>query len=1448
MTRMNSILILCWIAGMIPPAFGQNYDESKVPTYTLPDPLTMADGTRVSKPEQWPKRRAEILDLFASQMYGRSPGRPEKMTFKVFDNDVKALDGKATRRQVTVYFTGAADGPRMDILMYLPNGIDRPVPLFVGLNFQGNHTIHTDPEIRLSTSWIRASYPGVEKERATEASRGAASKRWPVEMILAKGYGVATIYYGDIDPDHDDGFKNGVHALYPDMQGRGDNFTSIAAWAWGLSRAMDYFETDKEIDSKRVAVMGHSRLGKTSLWAGATDERFAIVISNNSGEGGAALARRCFGETTTRINTAFPHWFCANYKKYNDRENEIPFDQHMLIALMAPRPVYVASAVEDRWADPKGEFLAAKAAEPVYRLLGLEGLPAEEWPAVNQPVHGRIGYHVRTGVHDVTNYDWQQYIAFADMHIKTAPVEKNKDQAPITGRVSMNFNRDWRFVKGELDASAALPEFDDSQWQAVQLPHDWAISGPFDPKENGWAGKLPWRGVGWYRKAFTLNAEDGGKRVYLDFDGVMAFPQVYVNGQLAGEWDYGYMSFRVDATPYVRFGQKNVVAVRADTRKHGTRWYPGAGIYRKVTMTICDPVHVANWGVYVTTPQVKDNEATVRIQTAVDNDLGKEVKATIATEVVDPDHTAIAVIETEMVLRARSDQKTEQIIKFANPQRWDIKSPRLYTARTEIRIGGKLIDAVLTPFGIRTFEFKADDGFHLNGRRVQLYGVCLHHDQGPLGGAFFPRAMERQLEIMRDMGVNAIRTSHNPPAPELLDLCDRMGFVVWDECFDKWDATADRVRGEPLEEFGEKQIRNFVMRDRNHPSIVVWSIANEINNFPYDKNGMTPENVKFMGDFIRKYDLTRPVGMACHIPQTADLKIIDSLDLTGWNYGRRYARARAKYPDKPIVYSESASALSTYGFYELPLPTKKTQYSKKFQVDSYDYNSADWSDIADREFDLLERDRFVAGEFVWTGFDYLGEPTPFGKEARSSYFGIVDLCGIPKDRYFLYRSYWRPDITTIHILPHWNWPDCIGQPVPVFVYTNGDSAELFLNGKSLGRVSKLKEPADNSFYGAVGKYRLRWMEVPYEPGELKAVAYKGQTKIGEAVMRTAGAPASIRLTPDRTQLSDTGEDLSYILVEALDDKGTVCPLADNKIAFTIEGPATIAAVGNGDPMSLDVFTDSEHPLFHGKAMLIVRSLYGQSGTVKVTAASEGLKAATTELKVAPVTLTTDSAIINALSPKEQQEGWKLLFDGKTFTGWRGINSDAFPKKGWIVRDGMIIGNPPEDPAQRGGGDIVTEATFGDFELSLECRLGPASNSGIKYLVSDELSRKQGGGIGLEYQLIDDSGWKVRGEKLSDKQTIGALYDIKAPDNPQSVPVGQWNHIRIVVKGSHLEHWLNGRKVVDCDRNSPEFARWIAASKFKNMAGFAPLGPSRILLQDHPGTVAFRNIKLREIRP
>ena len=939
--------------------------------------------------------------------------------------------------------------------------------------------------------------------------------------------------------------------------------------------------------------------------------------------------------------------------------------------------------------------------------------------------------------------------------------------AAFAQREVNGFNRDWRFTKGDQPDAARQLTFDDSAWQAVRLPHDWAISGPFDPNGNGGTGKLPWQGVGWYRKTFTPTGA-AGQRVYFDFDGVMSQPKVYVNGKLAGEWNYGYMSFRVDATPYIRFGEKNVIAVQVDTRKHQSRWYPGAGIYRKVTMTVMNPVHLAHWGVFVTTPAVSEGRATVRVQTTIENHQSANQNVTLDVALLDPSGKQVATGTKNVTASSNGTAAVDQQLLVANPQRWDLEKPVLYTAVVTLRSSAATLDKESDTFGIRTFQFLADGGFHLNGKRVQLHGVCLHSDLGALGMAFNVRAMQRELEIMKDMGVNAVRTSHNPPAPELLELADRMGIFVWDEGFDKWNATGDNADGVPgVLPNAEKQLTAMVQRDRNHPSIFVWSVGNEIGtSVDETSDGMSFGRLAAMREMVLKQDATRPVGIACHTPNTVSQAVYDPLDLTGWNYGHRYDRYRETYPDKPILYSESASAVSTRGYYAFPLTNKKEEYPGGTTfVSSYDLNAPNYSDIADAEFALLEKDRFVAGEFVWTGFDYLGEPTP-NRDARSAYFGIVDLAGIPKDRYYLYRSYWRPNETTIHILPHWNWPDRIGKSVPVFVYTNGDSAELFLNGKSLGRRTKgvvppkpadaakgkpatasagatpgkandgsattewtaataganawwqvdlgavqpvkqvnltvgsttagagyevkvstdgaawtsvatvaarptggrggrgggapgpgaggpggVPEPASfetdtraryvrvefsqvpatataslrevgvygaryvAEYYDVTYKYRLRWDDVTYEPGELKVIAYKGGAKIGEESMRTAGPPAAIRLTPDRTKLSATGEDLSYVLVEALDAKGNPAPLADNLIQFDIQGPGEIAGIDNGDQTSYEPFQAPQHKLFFGKAMLIIRAKEGQGGEIKVTAKSQGLNQAVSSLTV-----------------------------------------------------------------------------------------------------------------------------------------------------------------------------------------------------------------------------------------
>ncbi len=615
----------------------------------------------------------------------------------------------------------------------------------------------------------------------------------------------------------------------------------------------------------------------------------------------------------------------------------------------------------------------------------------------------------------------------------------------------------WFFQKGALSESDFDPELTTEQWESVSVPHDWAIAGPFDttPDIHGGTGRLPWQGVARYRRILTFPDMPEGQRSYLDFDGVMAAPQVYLNGERVGSWDYGYTPFRVDLTEHIRAGEPNVLVVLVDTREWYSRWYPGAGIYRKVNLVTCAPVHLANHGVFA---RLSDPEKphSLHIEAQVENHLPSPSDAMLRFSLLDGEKV-VQEATTHLMVAASASATTSIEMSISEPVLWDIKNPHLYTLKTELITQEGLSDSDSTAVGLRTIRFTANDGFFLNGRRVQFHGVNLHHDLGPLGAAFNLSAARRQLEIMQSMGVNALRTSHNPPAQEVLDLCDQMGILVWDEAFDKWDKTAGRkgVDDPPLDTFGKRQLEAMMLRDRNHPSVIVWSIGNELSG---GEMGITPENVSLMTAFAKEIDDSRPIGMGCHIPSLAYGGNFDALDLTGWNYARRYMDFRGQYPDKPILYSESASALSTRGYYAFPQPARHTDTLESFQVSSYDMTSAAWSDIPDAEFKLMEQDTWVHGEFVWTGIDYIGEPTPYDLQARSSYFGIVDLCGFEKDRFYLYKSHWNPEVTTLHILPHWNWPDRIGQNVPVFVYTNGDSAELFINGKSQGMRRKGEIP------------------------------------------------------------------------------------------------------------------------------------------------------------------------------------------------------------------------------------------------------------------------------------------------------------------------------------------------------------------------------------------------------
>ena len=940
-----------------------------------------------------------------------------------------------------------------------------------------------------------------------------------------------------------------------------------------------------------------------------------------------------------------------------------------------------------------------------------------------------------------SNWTWIFVVAFLGF---AAAAQGAAREAP---RHRLKLADGWRFWLGQNDQGAA-PDLDDSAWRPVRVPHDWAIELDHD-KSGDSNTKFNWRGVGWYRYHYTPSNVDQGRRFWLDFDGVMAFPKVYVNGRLAGEWDYGYNSFRVDMTPYLKFGEDNVIAVQVDTRNHASRWYPGAGIYRKVVLTIADPVHIGHWGTFVTTPRVSQDEAEVKIAATVVNDQGQPSRVTVRTRVYSKDGSRepVATQETEVDVPRLASANVQQKLLLNKPKLWDIDAPHLYAAATEVLVNGVVRDSYNTIFGVRTMEFTKDNGFVLNGRRVQLHGANLHHDLGPLGAAFHRRAAERQLEIMRDMGVNAIRFSHNPPAPELLDLADAMGILVFAECFDKWDQTADRLPQVDLNGFAERQISQFVRRDRNHPSIMIWSIGNEIWDIEVNLFGGSAEQVGTIASYVRANDPTRPVTMATHLTQAVGTGLHRYLDVQSWNYGRKYLDGRAGFPDMPVMMSESASAVSTRGDYRLPLPRYKDEFLETPVVSSYDLNSVSWGDIADTEFANLDLYSFVSGEFVWTGIDYIGEPSPFEKVARSSYFGAVDLVGLPKDRFYLYRSYWNQNADTTHLLPHWNWPDRLGQSIPVMAYTNGDAAELFLNGRSLGRQTKfvapiklppnlaigklssasseeanrgnlaqqavdaksssrwcakdgspknwwqvdlgeprdvrtvhiefeqdsanyqyvlkgsldgknwqalakkdhhrrdelasthdltvqarylrveftaLKDgtwasirefeaydkPVDRSYYGVTRAYRMRWDDVPYEPGELKLISFKGDTKLGETVVRTAAPATRVALIADRSEIAADGDDLSFVIVKATDGFGTVDPNGSQLVNLELTGPGEIVGVGNGDPNSTDRMVSNSVRLFHGKAVVIIRSRADSAGMITLSAHSTGLEPGT----------------------------------------------------------------------------------------------------------------------------------------------------------------------------------------------------------------------------------------------
>ena len=782
-------------------------------------------------------------------------------------------------------------------------------------------------------------------------------------------------------------------------------------------------------------------------------------------------------------------------------------------------------------------------------------------------------------------------------------------------------------------------DFDDSEWRHLNLPHDWAIEGPFNIDYNGSTGKLPYWGIRWYRKTLELSQDDAGKQIYLDIDGAMSYASVWCNGQYVGGWPYGYASFRLDLTPYIKAGQKNVLAIRLDNPDDTSRWYPGSGIYRNVWLVKTSPVHVEQWGTFVRNQQVDSEIAVMEMGVNIENHAGKDVQVKLQTSVYLQGKDGRPVGEEvtqsmtkDIAIKKDSWSSARFQFKVDKPKLWDIDTPNCYVAVSRVFMDGKEMDSYETPFGIRTIEFTHDQGFMLNGQKVAIKGVCMHHDLGALGAAFNEVAAERQLRIMKEMGANAIRTSHNPPAPELVALCDRMGLMMQLELADTWQKGKRKNDYNLLfDDWSEADMRSLVRHYRNHPSVIMWSIGNEMPDQTTDQGVIIARNLTA---YCHDEDPTRPTSLGCNKRDAVFRDIVNQVDIFGLNYFHKtYPVFKEQNPTRRYHASETSSATSSRGEYFFPVTTDVNDSRSGFQLSSYDMTTIGWGCAPEVQFKMNEEYPFMSGEFVWTGFDYLGEPTPYNKDltnllnfsdpnelekarkeleelgkiktpSRSSYFGIVDLCGFPKDRYYNYKSYWRPDVPTVHILPHWNWEERIDEITPVHIYTSGDAVELFLNGKSLGRREK-----------AHSYDRLTWDDVRYEPGSLKAIAYKNGQKWAEELVETTGKPAALQVTAEKTELKNDGTDLSFIRVAVVDSQGRVVSRSKNHLKFSVTGPAEIIATDNGDATSLLPFQLSERDAYNGLALVILRSQYMKQGKVVLTVESKGLPKQKIALKV-----------------------------------------------------------------------------------------------------------------------------------------------------------------------------------------------------------------------------------------
>lgn len=767
-------------------------------------------------------------------------------------------------------------------------------------------------------------------------------------------------------------------------------------------------------------------------------------------------------------------------------------------------------------------------------------------------------------------------------------------------RSVMLLDKDWKFKNSEVE-QGAKPSFDDSAWEKVRVPHDWAILGDFDmnldtqmvqvvedgekvPRlRTGRTGALPMFGVGWYRKVLPVTSADRDKRVFVEFDGAMSLAKVYLNGNFVGERPYGYASFSFDLTPFIQFDKQNVLAVRLENRPESSRWYAGAGIFRNVRLVKTATTYIPQWGTFITTPKVTAKAAEISIRTELVSVEGRSSQVKLVTDIFTQSGVKVASVSSKQTVQDKVLFTQKATIK--NPALWSLETPHLYTAISKVYVDNVLKDEYRSTFGCRTLRFDKDKGFFLNDKHVKLQGVCMHHDLGPLGAAVNYRATERQVAMMKEMGANAIRTSHNPPSPELVQICDSLGMLLQVEAFDEWKYGKNK-NGYHLyfEEWAERDIRSMVKRDRNHPSVIMWSIGNEIREQGIVGEGK--EIAGFLAKICREEDPTRPVtaGFNNHINAISN-GLAEKVDLVGFNYKPYdYKKKKEENPGYVIYGSETASTVSSRGEYKFPANEVKSPWYTDYHVSSYDMEYPRWASTPDTEFEMQDDNDFVLGEFVWTGFDYLGEPTPYneGTPAKSSYFGIVDLGGLKKDRFYLYQSKWS-ETPVLHLLPHWNWPERIGQQVPVYCYTNYPKAELFVNGKSMGVKQKDKS---NKYT----RYRLMWDEVVYQPGEIKVVAYNDKNEaVAEQVIKTAGEAATLKLTADRSTIHSGGKDLSFVTVEVLDKEGNVCPRANNLLFFEVKGAGKLKALCNGDPTDQTSFGSNYMRAFNGKMVAVIES-------------------------------------------------------------------------------------------------------------------------------------------------------------------------------------------------------------------------------------------------------------------